>query len=147
MLSIIVYIPIQSNHPWGSGYSSPTTRVRVVDYIRFAHTRQAPGMNMLFSIHSLLGISELITSHFQLAIELATHGTMGNRLCIVLVARNMDTHLPKLFIFDPQTLKCQTVYSSFSSKNSVTSMSISLKIQHQVLHKHIYCLRDRIAPH
>ncbi|CAO3689295.1 unnamed protein product [Umbelopsis ramanniana] len=86
-------------------------------------------------VYALLTIHDLPTpDRHRLVIELATHGTIRNRLYIVLVARDTDTQLPKLFMFDPQTLRCQIVYSSFSSKDVVTSMSVSLKIQHQNNH-------------
>ncbi|KAI8584602.1 hypothetical protein K450DRAFT_217080 [Umbelopsis ramanniana AG] len=87
---------------------------------------------LLQPVYALLTIHDLPTpDRHRLVIELATHGTMGSTLCIVLLARDTHTQLPKLFIFNPRTLRCHIIYSSFNSKNSVTSMSMSLKIQLQ----------------
>ncbi|KAI9289915.1 hypothetical protein BC943DRAFT_2051 [Umbelopsis sp. AD052] len=93
---------------------------------------------LLQPVYALLTIHDLPTpDRHQLAIELATHGTMGGTLYIILLARDTHTRMPKLFMFDPRTLRCHVIYSSFNSKNPVTSISMSSIIPHQVRHKYI----------
>ncbi|KAH8553648.1 hypothetical protein BGW37DRAFT_486604 [Umbelopsis sp. PMI_123] len=86
----------------------------------------------LESVYALLTIHDLPTpDRHQLAIERAIHGTIGSRLFIILVARDTQTQSPKLFMLDPCTLRCHIIFSSFNSKDLITSMTLSQEMRDQ----------------